>query len=129
MQFVTAEGVAQPTSSDMASGNVAGGPQWVDLLLISRISSLKQIGKDKSKSLISFWSLRLYRLPVFNSGSLDIGNDVDEAGKRAVAELENRVQSKMAAVESKASELKELEERLAAAERKKAELEAKGIKI
>lgn len=90
---------------------------------------MKQIGKDKSKSLISFWSLRLYRLPVFNSGSLDIGNDVDEAGKRAVAELENRVQSKMAAVESKASELKELEERLAAAERKKAELEAKGIKI
>lgn len=90
---------------------------------------MKQIGKDKSKSLISFWCLRLYRLPVFNSGSLDIGNDVDEAGKRAVAELENRVQSKMAAVESKASELKELEERLAAAERKKAELEAKGIKI
>ncbi|KAN0065305.1 hypothetical protein ACQY0O_001140 [Thecaphora frezii] len=51
------------------------------------------------------------------------------APSSSLAEIEERVKERQSAVQSKANELEELEKRLADAERRKRELEAKGISI
>ncbi|PWN99774.1 phosphoglycerate mutase-like protein [Tilletiopsis washingtonensis] len=62
-------------------------------------------------------------------GLSSTGASLGLTGEDSLREIEERVKVKAYAVQSQASELQELEARLAAAERKKAELEAKGIKI